>query len=489
MSWIDAWISVTLQRRPLALRSFLRVSQTLTPRLLRNKLVVTGAGVREVFDRAQDFQVGCTIAPKLKVGKFLLGMDVGPRHAQEKRALVRALDASFAAFGPIAASESDRAAQALAEQLTRGSSVELASELAERVYTRALGQYFGLPLDGWSSKYLDTAPGERTLALFIRTMGTTIGSKHPAPFGLEALADKIGNEFRAQLEAAVARHRDGSIGTAHSLQLSAADTVIGRLLQPSPLAGEPAADIRADAAAVATDGIERSIAGMLSAGAGFPKAFCHALHELLRQNKLGEVKPLLFPASNDLRSQAERDVLVQAYVLEALRFRPVFPLLARYCPRDTTLAGEEIAAGTAFGFSPLAAMFDPDEVTRPDVFIPGRPAHVYSIFGAGPRACIGAQLMLALFPPLLRALLQHVPGVLNAAPGTFRYDGAGLERYELQPADAPTIATAPPPKTRALKKTRKLSAPEPALATCPFATTHTVTEVPIEPAVQLEVTS
>ncbi|HKP62167.1 MAG TPA: cytochrome P450 [Polyangiales bacterium] len=410
------WLQASLQRRPAALRTLLRFGKDPLQRFALT--FADGPAVVDIFERSRDFQVGSTIAPKAKLGPFLLSLDEGPRHTREKRALSRAIGLSFATFAPIAAAESARAAADLALQLGDEPRIDLASDFAELVYTRTLARYFGLPLDGWQCPDLDAPDGERTLALYIRTLGSTIGSGHPAPFGLEQLALRVSKKFEGELEAVISQQ----------MGQQPADTVLGHLLQPQPRPGEDAEQVRADAEFVQQDGLVRSIGGLLSAGAGFPKAFSNAIHEWILHGQLH----VLEAASRQLPDPAWGQ-LVQAHVLEALRLRPVFPLLVRYCPRATALAGQEVPAGSEIAFAPIAAMSDPTLVESPEEYRPGRPDHVYSVFGWGPRACIGRNMMLGLVPPMLKALFAQVPGFANAPLGEFAYDGPALDRYWFTP--------------------------------------------------------
>jgi hypothetical protein len=174
---------------------------------------------------------------------------------------------------------------------------------------------------------------------------------------------------------------------------------------------------------------------MVSAGAGFPKAFTYALHELIRHGKLEEVYEA---------ARANQSDVVDGYVREALRFRPVFPFLIRYCPRAVRLCDPpadkqiEIAAGSTLKFAPLTAMFDPAVVERPEVFIPTRPKEAYRLFGGAPRSCIAETLIMSLFLPMLRELVNHVPSLLRAQKlGSFRYDSFGIERYQLSGLNEP----------------------------------------------------
>lgn len=406
MGWTTEWLSRTLQRHPAALRALIRLTAFVRP---PGFAIGTAREVHDIFDRTHDFQVGITIAPKTKTGPFLLSMDEGPRHTRERRALVSAIGGPFhRRFGQIAAGESHALAEHVAETLVEGQPYDLASEYAERVFVRTLATYFGLPIDGWRSEHLEAEPGERTLALFIRYLGATIGSgDSPAPFGLGQLADAIGKEFKEQLDAVIKAERTKQPN----------DTVLGHLLHPSP-------EETLDAQYLEQDGLSRSIAGLLAAGASFPKAVANVLYELSERKLLAG---LIAKARDRSISDAAWQSIIEPYVLEALRFRPLFPLLIRQCPRSAQLGGREIAAGSTVTFSPLAAMFDPEQFERPDEFIAGRPAEKYLIFGAPPRACVGKDMMLGLFPTLLRALFTRVS--IDETPGAFRYDAVALEHY------------------------------------------------------------
>ena len=69
--------------------------------------------------------------------------------------------------------------------------------------------------------------------------------------------------------------------------------------------------------------------------------------------------------------------LVRNHVLELMRFRPIFPLLARDVPRDTEFEtgarrNAPCSGGGKMTVLSIAAMFDPDEVPDSKRFCPSR---------------------------------------------------------------------------------------------------------------------
>jgi cytochrome P450 len=403
LGFVQELLALHVPRHSAWLRTGLGLARELRPVLrVGNQVLVTGAEpVREVLGRDQDFLSGVLYAPKMKLGPFVLGMDKSDQYLAERAALMRALHDKAERFAALVAAE----ARATVLALRRERKIELVSSFVEPVMVRAASRFYGVPTGGAKSSYLGAREGDATFALWLRKLGAVIGSSNPAPFGLEALAERLADELRPQLRRAVARHRD------HTLA-SDEPTIISELLadRASPLEDE---------------GIVRSVGGMMLAGATVCKAFVHALHALLER-----------PAELNEAAERRRDpVLVRAYLWEALRFAPVFPFLVRYCPRATTIAtrtrhATEVPAGALVVASLAAAMFDPWALERPETFCVGRPAEAYLHFGAGLHRCLGEWLAGAALPAMFSALCE-LPGLIEAAPGRFAYDGPAIDRYDL----------------------------------------------------------
>jgi cytochrome P450 len=464
LQWILDWATLAIQRHPHVLRTGLDAAEYLVPERFRARLPSTAAAVRETFARPEDYWLGYLNAPKMKVGPFLLGMDPDTRYADERGVLVAALAAAPQQAARYALYDAEVSARSLAQRLPRAGRtgrIELAASYAEPVFARALGHVFGVPARGEpcaTFKHAYQREEREPLKLYIRTFGATIGSTHPAPFGLEQLAQTTEPHFRRHLEAALQGHRAGTIGAllpqiSHGPNPRANETVLGRLLEEQPFQDGDA-------------GIVRCVAGMLSASASFPKAFASVLHELLARPAQLESFLAAVSAGDEAR--------VLAFVREALRFRPPFPLLVRHCPHASTLAAThgEFASGDQVAFFPAQAMFDRGFVRSPNEFDAKRPEETYVLFGGAPRECIGKDVILSLFYPLFAALVQHVPQIFDAQPGRLYYDGPVLDRYELKvpirfAAQRRTALAASASQARATNA-QQPSAPAQPLAACPY---------------------
>lgn len=123
-----------------------------------------------------------------------------------------------------------------------------------------------------------------------------------------------------------------------------------------------------------------------------------------------------------------RDALTH-YIYEALRFRPMLPLLVRDAPRATIVAKgtprvRVVPAGARVLAAPLAGMFDPEIFPHPPRFDPARPIESYIHFGDGERHCFGKYVAESALMEMVRALLR-LPGLARASgrDGRIHYEG------------------------------------------------------------------
>ncbi|HEV3190391.1 MAG TPA: cytochrome P450, partial [Polyangiaceae bacterium] len=420
--------TLEVQRHPFFLRTSLGLLRRSSPVFrVGSTLIVTGQPqVREVFSRPKDFLFGFGNGPKMKLGPFLFGMDASRQYFDEKAVLARGAikDTDIDRFGFLVREHANRVLKEKDEKDGPGRSgrIDLVSEFIEPVLLRAGADFYGVKLDQAESAYVDAPRGEQTYAQWIRKLGGVVGSSWPAPFGLEALANHLAAEMATFIAKQVpAAPSKSVIGTLKEL---ASSVGAGEAIDERPH-GCPAHKYRPPASSLPTaDDIARCVGGLMLAGAAAIKASTLALHELLG-------RPSVLPDAVALARVGQART-IEGYAWEALRFRPAFPFLVRYCPRATTLATSTqyetaVPAGARVFISPLAAMFDPLGVERPEEFIPTRPSTTYLHFGFGLHRCFGELLAARAIGELLTCLLAQ--RVLEA--GRIQYEGPAVVRYDV----------------------------------------------------------
>jgi cytochrome P450 len=192
-----------------------------------------------------------------------------------------------------------------------------------------------------------------------------------------------GTALAAALRSSIAKARAGG----------SPDTPIGRMVVVEP----------SDAP------VEAALTGLLVALIpGATMAITHVIQVLLS-------RPTAMKAAR-AAAQAADDQLLGRCLLEALRFKPIFPGPFRDCAIERTIAagtrralpvrpGELVLAATQ------SAMFDGRRVQAPGVFNPDRSASDTMVFGFGRHWCFGyavgqMQLLETLRPLLLRGFHQ-----------------------------------------------------------------------------------
>src|SRR5262249_9459926 len=124
-------------------------------------------------------------------------------------------------------------------------------------------------------------------------------------------------------------------------------------------------------------------------------------------------------------AKADDDDALSDLVFEALRFRPINPMVVRVAKEDYRLAAGEphqtlIRKGTTVFALTWSAMFDPRVLESADEFRPGRPDDQYLHFATGRHACSRRYISHIQIPQILKPLLKL--DRLHAA-GAPEYDG------------------------------------------------------------------
>jgi len=135
--------------------------------------------------------------------------------------------------------------------------------------------------------------------------------------------------------------------------------------------------------------------------------------------------------------------LVRNHVLELMRFRPIFPLLARDVPRDTEFEtgarqNAPCSGGGKMTVLSIAAMFDPDAVPHSRRFCPSRKWGNqddlrWLMFGYGTRQCPAKNYAVEILTSALIGLLILPELQLARGEGkAITYDGALMSRMRVR---------------------------------------------------------
>lgn len=450
-SYFD-WLYFFLLRRPRLLRAVAGVGRRWLPvmSLPRLMLFSRAADTHEVLERNDDFLLSPINERKLLSGDFIISLDPSLQYEQEKGLIRFAFDLPFnrrLRLYRIAA----RAADRLLQGIPQSGKFDIVP-LAERVTVKVVRKFWGLEPDGARSTVLRVgnerpgAEGEETMRLWLRKLAAIIGSREPAPFGLKEVGDACAAEFVRFV----------------------ANECERRAAQPRP--AQPPADVigRIVWQAPRTEAAWRIAAGLVVTGSAVvTKAFTHAFEQLL------DFEAALAQAV--ACAQAGDDQALEPLMMEALRFNTVFPMLARYVPRGTTVAvGTEretdIPAGWVAAVAPTGAMFDPEAVDDPEAFsarrglnfnpdwVGGGPGYdvgnryvdvrdrdyyarnwngIYMHFGSGAHWCPADEMALAEISALCGAVLRRLPNPAVACwyPQWYRalrYDGPAVRSLKIR---------------------------------------------------------
>lgn len=348
-------------------------------------LVTRHADVTEVMGRDEDFTVAETYGRNMDrfVGPFLLGLDRSPLYLRDKRILQQAVypdDLLDLRSGVRSA------ARAAVDAGVVSGRLDVVADLAHPMTYRLVSTYLGLP-----------GPDQATMLRWMQELFHAVFLNLTGDAAVGQAADRSAALLKTSTDDLIARTK-----TALAAGSEPSDTVLTRLLQ---LQVDPETHL-------SDEGIRRNVIGAMVGATETIKALAHVVDELLRH------PDALADATEAARAGDMATVL--AFVLEALRFNPINPILPRHVARPTVVAegtGRERrlrAGGTIFA-GLLPAMFDASVVEDPDSFRTDRPASAYLFFGHGMHRCFGERINRVQLPEILAALLAG--GDLRRAPG------------------------------------------------------------------------
>lgn len=353
-------------------------------------LVTRREDVADVLTRDSDF--GVVYAPRMAMitggANFFLGMQDTPTYTRDTsnmRLVVRRDDVPRIVVPFVSAN-----AASLVE--ASAGRIDVPQDLTIPVAAGLLDHYFGTP-----------GPSEEAITDWTTSLFWYLFIDLKADPALDARAEELAGRFCDWLDDHIAARKASG---------EARDDVLGRCLA-MPACGAPG---------MGDVDIRNNLIGLLIGELPTTSAAANlALDELLDR-----------PAALAGAQAAARDgddVSLAAHVFEALRFRPLNPVIYRRALHDTqiaagTLRARRIPKGRMVMASNLSAMFDPLAVPDPARFRTDRPWETYMLWGYGLHTCFGAHLNRATLPALLKPLLAR-PNLRRAAGVAGRIDTQG----------------------------------------------------------------
>jgi cytochrome P450 len=165
---------------------------------------------------------------------------------------------------------------------------------------------------------------------------------------------------------------------------------------------------------------------MLAGSTALVNSFALALKQMHELRRRGSNAPVLGEAIDAAR--LGDDDALWATILEAWRFAPTFPVLVRYCARETRIgqgaSARVVPAGSQVYVVPQAAMFDAS-IEDAEHFSAERGEELYLQFGAGPHTCLGRDAATIELLAMFRAFLC-LSGAESIRVGRIRYDGPAV---------------------------------------------------------------
>ena len=362
-------------------------------------IVSTMADTLEVFARDDEFSVdGYGQRMNEVSGPFMLGMDRGEQYDHEHS--IMQFVAPSTDLGAI-----QRWLHTYVEQLISqleaeyasdvklrgpGASIDLVTQIADRVPLAFLGHYIGVP-----------GPNDETLMTWLHAIATYVFEFwSPVVPGLSDAARDSGLEMSAYLEHLI----DTRAQLLTSKPPDAPDDILTRLLRLGVL-DPPAVEGRS--LGLTRVGIRRNLAGFsLGSVVAASMSIVAAMGYLLDPANAAE-REIVTAAARGGDDDLFRRCMLEAYRLGS----PAPPTLFRVASADVVLAeGTEratpIPKGSVVAIYPCMAMTDEKAVTNPKSFDPHRDESCYVMFGEGLHKCFGTAIATMFLTSVGRALLE-----------------------------------------------------------------------------------
>ena len=360
-------------------------------------LIAQFRDVEEILHREEVFSVSPYLPRMMGViGPFVLSQDITPSYDHDisvMRLVVRRED-----LPRVKDIVSRHAAEVVSELFQEGGPVNIVQTLTRRVPVRLADEYFGF-----------SAPQDEQMMGWARSCFQEFFINLVDDPEIRAPAVAAGVEMRKRLDALLAERR--------AWDVDGRDDVMGRLLRLQR-AG--------DVAGLDNDCICRTLMGLVI---GMVETTSQAAVQALL---------VLFSRPDVLARAAAAatagdDEALSALIFEALRFRPINPMVVRVTKEDYRLAAGEqhetlIRKGTTVFALTWSAMFDPRVLDAPEEFRSDRPDYHYLHFATGLHACFGRYISWIQIPQILKPLLKLKSLRPTGAP---EFDGTFPETFRV----------------------------------------------------------
>src|SRR5215475_3689444 len=385
------------------------------------KLVVVSksSDVREILHRFGDFSLADVLGPKMPWGPIILSLDWREQHDRE-RALLQSVVSPFetADIDMVRAKVAVKCRDLIAQKRTCGE-IDVVTDLSNCVVADLIEYYFGVPV---IDDYQEMARILGDVAGYILVPPPVTSKRSErAHMSMARLTQTVLNRVEEQ---------DKALGAVPSAPTPADDLLI-RLVKRRRRDDEPPGWFN-------DDWIRRCITGLAATGGGtIVRATTQAMDRLIAHPAgLQEARELAVRL--DAGGDEAIRVRLRQITYEALRFRPMLPLLLRYCPRETVIANgtrraRMAPAGAMLIAPPIGAMFDPEVFEHPARFKSNRPLTNYLHFGCGLRTCFGKYVADVVIVEIIRSLLL-LPNLRRpfGGKGLVRYDGPVATSFRLK---------------------------------------------------------
>lgn len=361
-------------------------------------LVAQFRDVEEILNREKIFSVSPYVPRMMGViGPFVLSQDITPRYDHDisvMRLVVRRED-----LARVKDIVSRHAASIVSDLFHGPGSVEIVQTLTRKVPVRLAAEYYGF-----------SAPQDQQMMAWARACFREFFINLLDDPIMRAPAVAAGVEMRACLDVLLAERRASHV--------EGRDDVMSRLLR---LQGA------GDVACLDDDLVRRTLMGLVI---GMVETTSQAaIQALLVLFSMPDALARAAAAAN-----ADDDGALADLVFEALRFRPINPMVVRVANEDYRLgAGKPhetlIHKGTSVFALTWSAMFDPRVIDAPAQFQSDRPDYDYLHFATGLHACFGRYISRIQIPQILKPLLK-LKGLRPA--GAPEYDGTFPQTFSVE---------------------------------------------------------